>query len=1018
MMRYKKRVVIPVLVLLLGLLPANSAHALEVPPVQQVEIPLRVTTPAYTLDVAGIHVAGYAANDIPGAPVLPFWSTVVELPPAGAWELTYASAGQQVLALTDPLPAVPVPQVALGGPLSPAEIADRVAQATWADRPDPAIYGTDAFYPAQPVQAGPEGWQRGRRLLAVRVFPFQYNPARGELRYYPDLRVKVVVTQQAATSGAITEENLANQENLRPIQSSAALRVYTGQRGMYRLTYDDLAGAGVPLATADPARFAMWHLDESIAIEVLGGEDGSFDPDDFVVFYAEPYQGRYMTQNVYWFGWESQTGERMAVRDVRWRDRTYLPVVSGGGLGAVGALEVAARQIPQLGRSGTSQSKAFSDVPLVTAITRTLHVEYDRSYYSTYKLPQDADHWFDNPLYANQAAPVVTATYALALDTPLTDGNVLVRALLHGGADRGVNPDQSVAIALNGQPVGLFQWQGSHLYHAEAIVPASWLQPSGNQLTLTAALAQLSGLDAYWVSPDWVAVSYPAQAVAQADRLYIEGLPVSAARDQIVAAGFTTGAVRAYDVRDPARPARLLTQPAPADGAVYTLRFYERPLSDASYWLTTEAAYLAPAAIVRDAPSAWRMPDHAADYIAIVHRSLWDAIQPLLAHRTAEGLRVAKVDVQDIYDEFSGGRVDPEAIRSFLAYAYTNWNGAAGSALASGAALTDNPPQYVLLVGDGHYDFKGVSRPDLPNLIPPYLLHIDPFIGETAADNRYASVEGPEDFLPEMAIGRIPAKTPADVAAVVDKILTYETAAVGGEWQSRVVFVADNKDDSAGNFHSMSDQSRLGMLPAGYDDRTIYFRADAHTAPEMKQAIRGAFDAGALYLQWFGHASRQRWGGGLLNMFDLLDPPRLAANTALPFTAHYSCWSGYFINIQGSRTYNNSEVTLGEALLLTPGRGAVADFSPSGLHIGSALVMLNQGVVRAIFDARVERVGLAVEAAKQEVFARSSSAVDLIDTQILFGDPATRLRLPPETQQAATSGVGAPIRSKLRRPVK
>ena len=70
------------------------------------------------------------------------------------------------------------------------------------DQPDPAIYGVDAFYPAAPVATGDEQWQRGRRLLAVRVFPFQYNPVTGELRYHPDITVTVHVTPAAAGSGA------------------------------------------------------------------------------------------------------------------------------------------------------------------------------------------------------------------------------------------------------------------------------------------------------------------------------------------------------------------------------------------------------------------------------------------------------------------------------------------------------------------------------------------------------------------------------------------------------------------------------------------------------------------------------------------------------------------------------------------------------------------------------------------------------------------------------------------------
>ncbi len=966
--------------ILLILVSGVPGVALSAEPGPSSSVVLRVSTPRYTWDAEGLRVPGYAVHDAPGAPALPVWATWVELPATGAWTIAYESRGQQELSAPDVILPVPQPQVALDAPLSPQEVADRVAAAPAVPQPDPAIYAVNAFYPASVVQAGPEQWQRGRRLLAVRVFPFQYNPVTGRLLYHADVEVRVTTEVVTTKGGAFV---LGGGDFSRPVTtevvttkggapalgsgdfSRPALRIYTAQRGMYRLTYADLAGAGVPVDSVDPATFAMTYLDEPIAIEVVGEEDGRFDPGDLVIFYAVPYQGRYMNRNVYRFTWGGEPGARMAQRDAA--------------------------------PAGAGQT--------VTTIARTLHVEYDRSYYSTYNLPPDADHWFDDPLYANVAAPAVTRTYPLNLAEPLAEGDLLVRAQLHGGKDRGVDPDQSVAIALNGQPVGLFQWQGSRLLLAEATVPAAWLQPADNRLTLIAALEQLPGMDAYWVSPDWVQVRYPVRAVAEDDRLYIESviLPQRAVHRvylplisgggggqgttfypyRLVAEGFSAPAVRIYDVRDARSPARLVAFSAKDTGTAYAVEFGV-PHTGGSYFLAADGGLLAPLAVEPDAPSSWRSAEHTADYIAIVHRSLWDAVQPLLDHRAAEGLRVAKVDVQDIYDEFSAGRVDPQAIRSFLTYAYHHWN--AGQA----------QPQYVLLVGDGHYDFKGASRPDLPNLIPPYLLHIDPYIGETAADNRYACVDGPDDFLPDMAIGRIPARTPAEVSAVVNKILAYETVAPAGEWQRRVVFVADDKDDQAGNFHSLSDQTRLGVLPESYDGRTIYYRSDAttDTAAKMKQAIRSAFNAQAVYLQWFGHASRQRWGGGLLNMFDVLDPPLLASNTVLPFTAHYSCWSGYFINVQGSATYGGSEMTLGEKLLLTPGRGAVADFSPSGLHIGSALVALNRGVVRALFVDRTERIGIAVNAAKLEVFATSNAALDLIDTQVLFGDPATRLRLP------------------------
>ena len=449
---------------------------------------------------------------------------------------------------------------------------------------------------------------------------------------------------------------------------------------------------------------------------------------------------------------------------------------------------------------------------------------------------------------------------------------------------------------------------------------------------------------------------------------------VDGAKD-VAVAGFGTPQVQVYDVRNPRKPVRLSATQAVPVGSTYTLHFWDLALPAPTYFLSSEAALSAPLAIVPDLISSWRTPDHEADYIAIVHSSLSNAIQPLLDHRTAEGMRVAKVDVQDIYDEWSFGLRDPEAIRSFLSYAYHHWNG------------TGPRPRYVLLVGDGHYDFTGVSGTSLPNLIPPYLVNVDPWLGETASDNRLVSVDGANDYLPDMAIGRIPATSPGDVTAVVSKVIAYETAAPDGDWQRRVVFVADNNLDPAGNFHAFSDDVRLNWLPSAYDDRTIYFNRDYFTARDMQLAIRAAFNSGSLLLQWFGHGSIFRWGS--VAMFGIFDPAVLAVNDAWPFTQSYTCWSGYFINL----AYGYQ--SLAEALLLTPQRGSVADLSPSGLHVGDALLVLNQGLTQAVVRQRIGRVGDAVDEAKLYYFGHTGSFQDVIDTMVLFGDPALKLRLPP-----------------------
>lgn len=935
--------------------PVVTARAAE-----PIVITLRVPTPSYQLTDHGVQIAsgsGFAWNDFPGAPALPVWNTWVELPDEGGWQVTIASPGAHWLEQTVDVPAVPTPDLALPSPGGWTAEAELPGFVPTVNRPDAAIYGRNSLYPESLVRPGVVQWQRGKRLLPVRVYPFQYNPVTRRLLFHPNVSVIIHVgdeMQRYWPAPAAQRSDMPSGSGTNPAASSSgALRIRTGVRGLYRLTYDDLLAAAVPLSAVDPDSFAMSYLGQPVAIDLVDDGDASFEPGELLLFYAQPYQGRYESRNVYWFTYGGAAGLRMA-------QRTVTPTGSE---------------------------------PVVTTITRTLHVEVDAEYRSDYPRPQDADHWFDTPLSPDDlaATPAVTRTYQLALVDPLPGGTLRVQAALHGGADRPANPDKSIAISLNSHPVAMHQWEGMTYYVADDSAPSDWLDGAPNRIHLTAATAQLPGIEFYSLSPDWVRITYPSLASAQGDRLYIEA--AAAGANRVSTSGWSTPDVRVYDLREPNRPVRLLATAAEPAGGGYAVSFWDEALPGPTYYLSTLPALRAPAAIEADLPSNWRTPGHQADYIAIVHRSLWSAIDPLLAHRAAEGLAVVKVDVQDIYDEWSYGRRDPEAIRSFLTYAYRCWN---GGPCAAPPAQPPSPPRYVLLVGDGHYDFTGATGATLTlaNLIPPYLIDIDPWLGETAADNRYVSVDGFDDYLPDMAIGRIPANSPAEVTAVANKIIAYETASPHGDWQRRVVFVADNNMDPAGDFHAYSDEARLNWLPAAYDDRTIYYNRDYFSASAMRTAIKAAFDADALMIQWFGHGAKFRWGS--VSMFNIFDPASLAANDAWPVSTAYSCWSGYFINLFGNYQ------SLGETLLLTPQRGSVADLSPSGLHIGDALSVLNQGVVDAVFRQRIERAGDAVTAAQLYYFGNAGSFHDVIDTSIYFGDPALRLRLPAPLLASAT----------------
>ena len=254
-----------------------------------------------------------------------------------------------------------------------------------------------------------------------------------------------------------------------------------------------------------------------------------------------------------------------------------------------------------------------------------------------------------------------------------------------------------------------------------------------------------------------------------------------------------------YDIRDPSSPVRLLNAGSESSAgaesrgdrtsgsdAAYTVVFEDHAGAEARYLALTPAAYHPPAGIVADEPSDLRDAANGADEIIITHDGFYADILPLAAHREAQGLRVEVVRVTDVYDEFSGGVFTPQAIRDFLAYAYSHWTAPA--------------PSYVLLVGDANFDYLDRFGTGSLNYMPTYVFDAMD-VGETANDTWLACVDG-GDPLPDLFLGRFSARSRADVQAMVNKAIGYEANPTLGAWSSRALYVAD---DDLPFFETMSE---------------------------------------------------------------------------------------------------------------------------------------------------------------------------------------------------------------------
>ena len=138
----------------------------------------------------------------------------------------------------------------------------------------------------------------------------------------------------------------------------------------------------------------MTYLGQPVRIQVIGGEDGAFDPPDpgdpsdpgdLVLFYARPYTGRWMPSNVYRFTYSDEAAD------------------------------------PETTRMTTSTVTPTGLEPSVTTVTQVARIDTIANaggYFSDYWIDTESDHFFDGPLIANTTSGVVDRTYDLSSTIP------------------------------------------------------------------------------------------------------------------------------------------------------------------------------------------------------------------------------------------------------------------------------------------------------------------------------------------------------------------------------------------------------------------------------------------------------------------------------------------------------------------------------------------------------------------------------------------------------------------------
>ena len=843
---------------------------------------------------------------------------------------------------------------------------------------DQAAYEIDEFYPAAAAQLGEGFVFRGQTKQQVLFYPLSFNPVAGELKHYRKIRVRIdyeegslakadthstapwqlpVANGTAESLPAVGQMALAfgaapiMVNPISPLLSSlgilvnalwspdtgaqgTAYKILVEEEGIYRLTGDYLANNGVDVAAMDLSQLRIYNLGAEIAINVYDqNADDTLDNSDYIEFYGQPVAAsyaKYSRYNVYW-------------------------LVTAGGTST-------ARRMPEI--DGTPAAAAAA-----TTHTHTVHYEEDEYYMGIAPGDDALDRWFFDDLVLGSA--FTSTPDPVPVDFTVNLSGIAGQSSLTISMWGFYDTYHDVEVQINGVFANIANWSGIAFH--EVTLDGIDLLEGDNTITL------ICNPDMDIVIVDWLEVTYPRMFEAANNNLKFSH--DSGYRYQID--GFNANNLVVFDISDP-RDVAKVTDYQITGTDPYTLEFEPpaNPGASETYWVLPPASSMVPVELIEDTAADLADSTNGADYILITHRDLgWDVngdaygwLNDLVDLREDQGLRVKVVDVADIFDEFSYGMTSAAAIRNFLSYAYSNWQPPA--------------PQYVLMVGDSSYDFRDNLQLGVTYYVPAYLTFTR-FMGETVTDEWFVRISG-DDAVPDLYIGRLPAESQADAAAMVNKILTYETSPNDKTWQKNTLLIADNQSEAyEADFETMNEDA-ADLLPAAMNAPFKGYLNDYLAASGLTADIKARINAGSLIVNYSGHGSLQRWAGE--KVFQISDIDDLTNAGKYPFVVSMTCLNGYFGYL---RPLDGPQPSLGEALIKADGKGAIAALMPTAMTSTGGQHILDVALFESIFQKDIRQLGPAIADAKQTLLANGAAAYEEISkTFILFGDPALVLQVP------------------------
>ena len=643
----------------------------------------------------------------------------------------------------------------------------------------------------------------------------------------------------------------AGAQNHSVLSEGSWIKISTNQAGVYALTYDDLQEMGVDVTNINSDNLNLYGLPagvlnedyspdftyglQKIAITVVDGEDGTFDPGDYLMFYG---QGP-----VTWVYYAEQESYNHNTNPYCSNVYYYLRVDDSN---------------PK--RMETIDFNNNNATDTITEITRLMVHEKE-----LYNLLHSGRVWLGEKFSDTLERTITFGSSA----TKIKDG-VLLISLASTATD-----SSFFDVYINNNWIKKIRVNASQSYDAYKL--------SKEQIELPTDLDQLN-VKIVYNPPNDSAVGYLNYcAVTMNTDLLIAGDPM-----MFTNRGNGGESLYHYEMKDAVEQNNIWDITSPINTYSIATQYsngrleFNDTLANRKFVVFNNGNLLQPT-LEGSLQNEDLTGTKSTNYVIIYNGKTADMKEAATDlgefHKDIDGLTYEAVDVNTIYNEFSAGRTDPTALRNFIAYRYK-----------MSEEGDENQFKEVLLMGQASFDFRGILYPDI-NQVPTYEMKESANIVNSYAYDGYIISIGDVVF----PIGRIPASTAEEAQTVIQKIKDYRLASRLAPWKNRLILMADDGDNGLFGYDSDTYCDSILSSDNNFNQNKLYFslypKIDS-AYPQVKQKLLNELSDGIFYVNYTGHGGPDKLSSE--GVFTTEDAKNLTNNNLLPLWVNSSASTSRF----------------------------------------------------------------------------------------------------------------------------